>query len=260
MGKVEMLEVGAIRVLIVDDEPHARRRIKQLLKRERGFEIVGEEGDGTDAVSAIKQIQPDVVFLDIQMPELDGFGVVKKVGPRAMPYVVFVTAYEEYALRAFDVHAFDYLLKPFSQSRFSETIRRVRAEISNRDDRLRGLSLERLMRDLRNDWSQEQRLTIKSGGRIFFVKSSEISRIEASGNYVVLHIGGREHLVRHTLTNFHSLLSGENFIRVHRSRIVNVDHAREIRSEPDGSHCIVMKDGACLPVSRKYYGKLVDLL
>ena len=255
-----MAKSDSIKVLIVDDEPHARERIKRLLKRENGFEIVGEEGNGTDAIRAIKQERPDVVFLDIQMPEMDGFDVIEAIGPHAMPRVIFVTAYEEYALRAFDVHAFDYLLKPFSQSRFHETVQRIRAEPTRRDDSQRGRSLEALLLDLHKDQLSEERLTIRAGGRIFFVKSGEISWIEASGNYVVLHVGGREHLVRYSLTSFHSLLTSGNFIRVHRSRIVNIDHAREIRSKPDGSHCIIMKDGTSLPVGRRFYGQLVDLL
>lgn len=254
-----MAEIKSIKVLIVDDEPYARKRIRQLLERENGFEIVGEEGNGEDAISAINQACPDVVFLDIQMPEVDGFDVVRAVDPRDMPYFVFVTAYDEYALKAFEVHAFDYLLKPFSHSRFHKAVQRVRAEITRRDERQKGRALEALLRDVGGGRPPENRLTIKSGGRIFFASSSEISWIEASGNYVVLHIGDREHLVRQTLASIHSSLDGEKFIRVHRSRIINIDYAREIRSTPSGTHCIVMKDGTVLHVSRQYYGKLADL-
>lgn len=256
-----MVETDSIKVVIVDDEPHARRRIRQLLKQEDGFEIVGEEGNGTDAIATINRTRPDVVFLDIQMPEADGFDVVGAIDPRDVPYVVFVTAYDEYALHAFDVHAFDYLLKPFSQSRFREAVQRVREDIARRDERDRRRALEALLRDVRADQRQEEeRLTIKSGGRVFFAKSSEISWIESSGNYVVLHIGGQKHLVRHTLKSIQEMLSGEKFIRVHRSRIVNIDHAREICSTPNGSHCVVMKDGTRLHVSRQYYGRLEELL
>jgi two-component system LytT family response regulator len=254
-----MVKTGAIRVVIVDDEPHARKRIRQLLKRESDFEIVGEEGNGTDAIATIDRARPDVVFLDVQMPEADGFDVVRAIDPRDLPYIVFVTAYDEYALHAFDVHAFDYLLKPFSQSRFREAVQRVREDIARRDERERRRALEALLRDVRAERRQEERLTIKSGGRIFFAKSSEISWIESSGNYVLLHIGDREHLVRHTLKSIQAMLNSEKFIRVHRSRIVNIDHAREICSTPNGGHSIVMKDGTRLHVSRQYYGRLTDL-
>src|SRR3954464_3518509 len=181
------------RVLIVDDEPLARERLRTLLQEEPGFELVGEAGDGTTGAESILALQPDLVFLDVQMPGADGFDVIEAVGADKMPFVVFVTAYDRYALRAFDVHALDYLLKPFDRDRFKEALERAQIQI----ERSSGGDIERrlaaIVKDLKPAKAKTDRFVVKSGGRIFFVRTGEIDWIEAAGNHVKLHVGHDSH-------------------------------------------------------------------
>ncbi|HEY3132016.1 MAG TPA: response regulator [Acidobacteriota bacterium] len=178
-----------IRALIVDDEPLARERIRTLLKDEPEVEIVGECADGRRAVSAVRERKPDLIFLDVQIPELDGFEVLKAVGPGAMPAVIFVTAYDQYALRAFDVHAIDYLLKPFDRQRFHRALRRAKDQISSEKYDHVNERLLALLEDLKGGQKYLERLVIKSGGRVFFLRVDEIDWMEATGNYLRLHAG-----------------------------------------------------------------------
>ena len=188
-----------IRALIIDDEPLARDKVKRFLRDEEDIEIVGECGNGKEAVSAIKKLSPDLVFLDIQMPEMNGFQVLQAVGAVYMPAVIFATAYDQYAIQAFDVHALDYLLKPFNRERFRRAIERVREQINTHgtDDLER--RLRTLIADLRTEKKYLERLVIKSVGRVFFLKTAEIDWIEAAGNYVKLHIGRESHMLRETM-------------------------------------------------------------
>jgi two-component system LytT family response regulator len=205
-----------LRVLIVDDEPLARRRLKGLLKDEAEIEIAGECEDGASAVAAAKRLSPDVMFLDVQMPGMDGFDVIETLGPARCPAIVFVTAYDEYALKAFDVHAIDYLLKPFDRQRLRQALTRVRALTLN--EKNVGRRLIAVMADVRAGRPQE-RFVIKSRGRVYFVRAEEISWIEASGHYLTLHAGRDEHLMRGTIKDIESRLDRERFVRVHRSTL-----------------------------------------
>src|SRR5690606_16486099 len=180
--------MNRIRTLIVDDEPMARERILRLLAGEPDVEVVGQCADGLQAVNAIQQLSPDLVFLDVQMPALDGFGVIRQVGPDRMPMVVFVTAYDEYALQAFEVHALDYLLKPFGRDRLQQCLQHARAQRERHRAGEFGRSLLALVQDYRPEQKRQDRLVIKSGGRVFFVRTEDIDWIEASGNYVRLHL------------------------------------------------------------------------
>src|SRR3954465_4220269 len=195
------------RVLIVDDEPLARERIRTLLADEPGFEIVGEASDGTSGAESILALQPDLVFLDVQMPGADGFDVIDAVGADKMPFVVFVTAYDRYALRAFDVHALDYLLKPFDRERFREALERAQIQI----ERSSGGDIERRLaacvKAPKPGKAKADRFVVKSGGRIFFVRTGEIDWIEAAGNYVKLHVGNDSHLIRETMNAVQGKLS-----------------------------------------------------
>jgi two-component system LytT family response regulator len=210
----------SLRVLIVDDEPLARRRLIGLLKDEPEIEIVGECADGPSAVAAAKRLMPDIMFLDVQMPGMDGFDVIEALGPLRCPPVVFVTAYDEYALKAFDVHAVDYLLKPFDRKRLRQAVTRARALTLN--DKDLGRRLAAVMADIRAG-CPEPRFAVKSRGRVYFVRVDEIDWIEASGHYLTLHAGRSEHIIRDTITHIESRLDPRRFVRVHRSTIVNVD-------------------------------------
>jgi len=231
-----------IRTLVVDDEPVARARVLSLLRDESDIEVIGECESGSQAISAIERAAPDLVFLDIQMPQMDGVALARTLG-EAMPAVVFVTAYDEYALRAFEVHALDYLLKPFSAERFKSALMHARQHLSSR----RTVGAREAVAAERRD-----RLVIKSSGRIYFVRIREIDWCEAAGNYVRLHVGPQTHLVRGTMGHIESQLDPAQFVRVHRSTIVNVDRIQELRSSFNGEYVILLSDKTRLTLSRGY--------
>lgn len=235
--------MDVIRALIVDDEPLARERIRTLLRAEPDVEVIAECGDGKQARRLLLEGGADVAFLDVQMPELDGFEAVRALPEDGRPRIVFVTAHDRYALRAFDVRAFDYLLKPFDPDRFRETVARVRA------------SLRRPGRP-----EPVERLPVKEGGRIRFVKLEEIEFVEAAGNYVCLHVKGQSHVVRETMAEMEAQLDPRRFLRIHRSAIVNTAHLSELRPSFGGDYVAVLDGGKELPVSRNYREKLRGLV
>jgi two-component system LytT family response regulator len=247
------------RVLIVDDEPLARERIRTLLSEDTGFEVAGEAGDGATAAQAIASLNPDLVFLDVQMPGADGFDVIDTVGPEKMPFVVFVTAYDRYALRAFDVHALDYLLKPFDRERFRQALDRANQQL---DKQRAGGEIEKrlaaIVNDLRPAKARTDRFVVKSGGRIFFVRTAEIDWIEAAGNYVKLHVGNDSHLIRETMTAVEQKLSPDTFVRIHRCHIVNIEQVRELQPWFNGEYVVFLKNGTRLTLSRGYRERLQD--
>jgi two-component system LytT family response regulator len=247
------------RVLIVDDEPLARERLRTLLQEEPGFEIVGEAGDGTTGAESILALQPDLVFLDVQMPGADGFDVIDAVGPDKMPFVVFVTAYDRYALRAFDVHALDYLLKPFDRERFKQALARARQQLDrNNNNGEIERRLAAIVHDLKPAKARTDRFVVKSGGRIFFVRTSEIDWIEAAGNYVKLHVGNDSHLIRETMNAVETKLSPELFVRIHRCHIVNIEQVRELQPWFNGEYVVFLKNGTRLTLSRGYRERLQE--
>ena len=206
-GRSRERGVNKIRALVVDDEPLARERVLTLLQHEEDVEVVGECGDGAQAVTAIQQHAPDLVFLDVQMPGIDGFEVIEAIGADRMPTVIFVTAYDEYALRAFEVHALDYLLKPFGRDRFQQTLQHARAIARAPARRRLGRRLLALVNDIKPEPpTQLERLVVKSGGRVFFLRTDEIDWIEAAGNYVRLHLGEESHLFRETMNRMEARL------------------------------------------------------
>ena len=249
-----------IRALIVDDEPLARERIRTLLQDEPEVEIVGECADGRRAVSAIREWKPDLIFLDVQIPEMDGFEVLKAVGPGAMPAVIFVTAYDQYALRAFDVHAIDYLLKPFDRQRFHRALRRAKDQISSEKYDVVNERLLALLEDLKGGQKFLERLVIKSGGRVFFLRVDEIDWMEAAGNYVRLHVGKESHLQRETMSALEAKLDPRKFVRIHRSRIVNLERIKELQPWFRGDYQVVLRDGTKLTLSRGYRDRLQEVL
>src|SRR4051812_36490854 len=249
-----------IRTLIVDDEPLARERLAALLAGEGDIEIVAQCRDGEEAVTAIVDHEPDLVFLDVQMPQMNGFEVIEAVGGERMPLVIFVTAYDQHALRAFQVRALDYLLKPFDRDRFTDALQRARTQIESQTSGDLGRRLIALMRDLKRDPPKTDRLVVKSGGRLFFLRADEIDWIEAAGNYVRLHVGNQSHLLRETMNAIEARLDSERFFRIHRSRIVNVERIQEMQPWLNGEYSIVLRSGVRLTLSRGYRERLQERL
>ncbi|HUF48991.1 MAG TPA: LytTR family transcriptional regulator DNA-binding domain-containing protein [Vicinamibacterales bacterium] len=250
-----------IRTLVIDDEPLARERMCSLVAAEADFEVVGEASNGLEAVEAIQTHSPDLVFLDVHMPKLDGFEVIDTVGPEAMPAVVFVTAYDQYALRAFDVQALDYLLKPFDSDRFHSTLRRVRQQVETAETGDLGRRLIALVRDLKPGRTPtSNRLVVKSAGRLFFLRADEIDWVEAAGNYVRLHVGTDTHMLRETMNSIEARLNPELFVRIHRSHIVNIERIRELQPWFNGEYVVLLQNGSRLTLSRGYRERLQERL
>lgn len=262
----------AIRTLVVDDEPLAREGLRLLLATDPDVNVVGEAGNGPEAVRLIREQRPDLVLLDVQMPELNGFEVLSSLGPEEVPAVIFVTAYDRYALRAFDIHALDYLLKPFRDDRFHDAIGRAKAQI--RLARMSDLS-QRLMSVLSTYGEREgapapapvpaptekwvRRLAIRDSGRVVFLDVDEIEYIEAADYYVQIHAGGKAYLHRETMQGLEARLDPERFMRIHRSAIVNSSRIRELRSEGRRDLVVVLTDGAELRVARSHREKFQHL-
>ena len=249
-----------IRTLVVDDEPLARERLVSLLAAEPDIEVVGQSRDGEEAVRGIIEHSPDLVFLDVQMPALNGFEVIEAVGSERMPLVIFVTAYDQHALKAFQVRALDYVLKPFDRDRFQEALQRARAHIQRDETGDLGRRLLALVKDLRRDQPKTDRLVVKSGGRLFFLRTDEIDWIEAAGNYVRLHVGTTSHLLRETMNAIEGRLDPEKFFRIHRSRIVNMERIQEMQPWLNGEYAVVLRTGTRLTLSRGYREKLQERL
>ncbi len=252
--------MNTIRAITVDDEPLARERLRGLLAEEAGIELVAEAADGDEAVAAIRTHKPDLVLLDIQMPGLDGFGVLAKLPMKPLPVVIFVTAYDQYALRAFEVHALDYVLKPIDGDRFRAAMRRARDQIEREkrgevDERVRAL-----LSELRAPSPHLDRLAIRSPGRVFFVKTEEIDFIEAAGNYVRIKVGDHEHLLRETLNAMEQKLDPRRFVRIHRSTVVNVDRVKELQPILHGDYSVILRSGATLTLSRSFREKAQQAL
>jgi two-component system LytT family response regulator len=240
-----------LRALVVDDEPLARQRIRHLLRRTPDIEVVGECANGLEAVKAIEDHPPDLVFLDIQMPELDGFGVVEAVGPEQMPPTLFITAYDQHALKAFEVHALDYLLKPFSPERFQQALDRARHWCSAKPAE-RGPDLEALLAGLRQERPWVDRLLVRQGDHHLLVRTVALQWIEAEDNYVRLHVEGTSYLLRQTMAGLLARLDPARFRRIHRSAIVNLDCIKEFQPWTGGDHLVIMRDGTRLTLSRTF--------
>lgn len=257
-------DLEKIRALIVDDEPLAREGILMRLKQAADVEVIGECGNGREAVTVIRREVPDLVFLDIQMPRLDGFGVVEAVGVKQMPHVIFVTAYDEHALRAFEVSALDYLLKPIDGERFFEALERARDRIRGKNLEAISAQLHKMMAALQAERKYLERLSIKStgksGGRITFLGVDEIDWIGAADNYVQVHAGRELHLLHATMNSLENRLDPNKFLRIHRSTIVNVERIKELHPMFHGEYQVILKDGTQLTSGRGYRGNLQRLL
>lgn len=255
-----------IRTVIVDDEPAARRGVRLLLERDGEIEIVGEAASGPDAAELIRREKPVLAFLDVQMPGCDGFETLARVGQAAAPVVIFVTAYDEHALRAFEVNAVDYLLKPYDDARFAAALRRAKDAVRHRAAEQVDERLHRLLSYLQTSSAvpaappAHERILVKSSGEIFFLKAEEIDWIEAEGDYMKFHVGGKTHLMRETMARLESRLNPQQFIRIHRSTIVNVDRMRKLSPSFAGEYAVVLQDGTKLKLSRGYHERIATLL
>lgn len=244
-----------IRAAIVDDEPLARRRIRNLLSEASDVEVVAECANGEDAIEALESLgesPPDVLFLDIQMPEIDGFDVLQAIGVGRVPAVIFVTAYDQFALRAFEAHALDYLLKPFDDERFAAALQRARERIRQQQESDLDRRLQALLENVRGDRGYLRRLVVPSGHRSIFVRTEHIDWIEAERNYIRLHVGGRAYLLRENLTRIASALDPATFCRIHRSTIVNIDRIHAVELLFHGEYLVVLQDGTKLTSGRSY--------
>ena len=241
-----------IRALIVDDEPPARALIATLLRAEPDVEIVGECENGRSAVAAIDRLAPDLVFLDVQMPGLDGFGVLAALPANRWPLIVFVTAYDQHAVRAFDIHALDYLLKPFEYARLRQSVQRARTELANVGDETHQSRLLALLEDLREHWQNWDRLAVRDARKIIFFKPEEIDWIETEGNYLRLHAGKKTHLLRQTMQTAEARLASKKFLRISRSTLVNLERVREWQPLFHGDSLLTLEDGTRLTVTRMY--------
>jgi len=247
-------------VLIADDEPLARERLRQLLQTEDGVLIVGESASGTETVQAVREKSPDLVFLDVKMPDLDGFGVIKKLGEIRLPVFVFVTAHDEFALRAFAASAVDYLLKPFDRERLQKTLRRARDTVRHRRDHQAVEEVAGLLAGLKPPRKPAARFAIKSRSRVIIVRAAEIDWVRGADNYSELHAGTVVHLLRRTLASLEDDLPQHQFIRISRSIIVNLERIREIRSLSHGDCLVLLADDTRLNASRTYRARLKPFL
>lgn len=264
------------RTLIVDDEPAARRGLRLLLERDPELAIVGEAGSGREAVRLLQAQRPDLLLLDIEMPELDGFKVLETITGGPAPAVIFVTAHDEHALRAFSVNAVDYLLKPVEDERFWTAVTRAKAHLAQRASGDLSARLQQLLAWIQahprglpptpaepggaTEAITRERILLKSGGEVLFLKTGEIDWIEAEGDYMKFHAGGRSHLLRETMQRLEARLDPARFVRIHRSTIVNLDRVRKLSPDFAGEYAVVLQDGSKLRLSRGYHDRLFQAL
>jgi two-component system, LytTR family, response regulator len=242
--------MNRIRTLVVDDHPLARRRLISLLESEMDVEVVGECRNGQEAVAALRDAQPDLVFLDVQMPELDGFDVVRTIDADTMPLVIFVTAYDEYALQAFEVHALDYLLKPFNNDRFRRALSHARSQLDRHRTEDFSRRLLALVREVQPSFATPERLMLRTDGRVLFIDPAQIMWVEAEGNYLRLYLDEGSHVLRRTMKDLEARM-GKRFLRIHRSHVVNINQIAELRTG-GGDLEVLLKDGTPLKVGQSF--------
>ena len=249
-----------LRLLIVDDEPVARRRLRRLVREIGDIDIAGEAGDGASAVSAIRTLKPDIVLLDVQMPEMDGFQVLNVIGRETLPDIIFVTAFDQYALRAFEVHALDFLLKPVSAEKLAGALERARTRIAERSGARVDPRVLALLDDLAGRRRFLSRLPVKLRGKLVVIDLADVDWIEAADNYVTLHVGGNAYPARETMNRLERELDPERFVRIHRSAIVQVDRIKELLPDFHGDFVVVLRNGARVTLSRTYRRKVEAIL
>jgi two-component system, LytTR family, response regulator len=250
--------VAPIRVLVVDDEPLAREKIRRMAKDDPEVRIVGECTNGAEAIEAVQALAPDLLLLDVQMPEVGGFAVLEALRSNGahLPPVIFITAYDHYAVRAFEVNALDYLLKPFDRDRFRAAIERAKRSIRREQAPALDERIVALLEQLRGQQKYHERLVVKTGGRVFFLNTDEVDWVEAEGNYVSIHTGKKSYLLRETISSLEAQLDPKKFIRIHRSSIVNINRIKELQPWSHGEYHVILQDGTQLTLSRSYREKL----
>jgi two-component system LytT family response regulator len=251
-----MTENRRIRVCIIDDEPIACRKIQRMLKDDSEIEIVRVCSNGEDGRQALQGLSPDLIFLDVQMPEMDGFEMLSSLKPEKMPYVIFVTAYDSYAIQAFRIHALDYLLKPFDKNEFNEALHHAKEQIQLDRERKQDRDLKALLREISARPPYLERLVIKSLGKIFFLKVDDIDWIEAQGKYEMIHAGKENHLIREGMGKLEAELDPKKFVRIHKSTIVNVDRIEHLQPLFHSDFRVILRNGTALTISRRYRDKL----
>lgn len=255
-----MTDAVCIRALVIDDEPLARDMIRELLGSDSDVEVVAECANGKEAIEAIRSLSPDLIFLDIQMPELGGFEVLESLAGNHTPYVIFATAYDQYAVRAFEVHAFDYLLKPFDRERFDTAWQRAKSQIKLDRTGERDRHILALLEELKTGPRYLERLVVKTGGRVFFLDVESIHCIEAEGNYVRVHDNAKNYLLRETISGLEEQLDPKRFLRIHRSAIVKIDKIKELQPWFHGEYRIILENGKQLTLSRNYRANLQEVV
>ncbi|HEY3706706.1 MAG TPA: LytTR family DNA-binding domain-containing protein [Terracidiphilus sp.] len=248
-----------LRAVIVDDMELARKRLVRQLSRHPDIEIIAECANGDEAVHAIQTRKPDLVFLDVQMPEQDGFAVVGRLGEQDVPEIIFVTAYDQFALKAFDVHAVDYLLKPFSSDRLDLALNRVRRKLAHRTGQI-DPQIAELVRSIKGQVERTRPIMLKVDGNALLIRQAEIDWIESAGNYVKVHAGKDGYMIRETMSDFEQRLDQQAFVRVHRCTIVNIARIREIRPSLSGNYQLILRDGHAVVMSRTYRPRLTALV
>ncbi len=253
---------STLRALIVDDEALARERVRTLLDGRDDIEVVAEASDGMEAIVAVREHRPDLIFLDVQMPEMDGFEVLSALDAASLPAVIFVTAFDRYAIKAFDVHALDYLLKPFDRERFNEAVDRAVDRLSPAHEGVARAELLEILHELRSRQGVTaiRRFVVRDNDRVRFVMADDVEWVEAAGNYVTLHVGAEAYMVRGTMKRIEDALDPERFLRVHRSGIVNLDRVREIQPWFNGDFVILTETGHKITTGETYRSRLQDLL
>ena len=245
-----------IRVLVVDDEPLAREKICGMAADDPDIRVVAECSNGAEAIEAVQSMRPDLILLDVQMPEVGGFAVLEALKDEGLPPVIFITAYDHYAVRAFEFHALDYLLKPFDRERFQTAIERAKRQIRRDSGARMDARILALLEEMRETPRYSERLVVKTGGRVFFLNTDEIDWVEAEGNYVSIHTGKKSYLLRETISSLETQLDPKEFVRIHRSAIVRLDRIKELQPWSHGEYHVLLQDGTRLTLSRSYREKL----
>jgi two-component system LytT family response regulator len=248
-----------IRTLIVDDQLMAREHLRRMLEDQPGIELVGQAATGMEAIDSINNLSPDLVFLDVRMPDLDGFAVLSQISNKRIPAIIFVTANDDFAVRAFEVHALDYLIKPCAPDRLDTALQRARDQIKHKRTGDVQERLNALLADLQIPPKHPERLAVKSNGRIVFLHLADIDWVEAADNYVNLHTGSESHLLRETMAMIEARLPGDRFVRIGRSTIVNVERIKELQPMFHGDYAVLLRSGARLTLTRGYRHKLEHL-
>ena len=255
-----MTDGTRIRVALVDDEPLGRQKLRRMLKSDPDVDIIGEYAGGEEAIAGLTAHMPDLLFLDIEMPGMNGFDVLREINRVDLPHVIFVTAYDQYALKAFEIQALDYLLKPFDKDRFQKALDRARAQIGRQQHSGMDRKLMSVLELFRPQPEYPERIVVKSGGHVLFLRTAELDYVESAGNYVRLHVAGKSHLLRETMNEMQAKLHPQKFVRIHRSTLVNVERVKELQPWFGGGYVVILHNGTKLNMSRTHKNAIASVM